>query len=48
MAGDIPGGPVVKTGPSNAGGVGRSLVGKLRFPHAVGCGQNKKDMHGAP
>ena len=27
---DFPGGPVVKTPPSKAGGVGRSLVGELR------------------
>ena len=45
MAGDIPGGPVVKTGPSNAGGVGRSLVGKLRFPHAHSQKKKKKTTH---
>ena len=36
---DYPGGPVVKTPPSNAGGVG-SIPGQgTKVPHAAGCGQ---------
>ena len=43
---DFPGSPVVKTLPSNAGGVG-SIPGQgTKIPHAMGCGQKlKKGPH---
>ena len=41
-AGDIPGGPVVKTPPSNAGGVG-SIPGRgTKVIHVVKCSQEKE------
>ena len=34
MEGDFPGGPVIKTLPSNAGGVGSIPGGGAKIPHA--------------
>ena len=39
---DFPSGPVVKTLPSNAGGVGSIPGWGTKIPHAVGCGQKLK------
>ena len=39
---DFPGGPVVKTLPSNAGGMGPIPGWGTKIPHAVGCGQKLK------
>ena len=39
---DFPGGPVVKTLPSNAGGVGSIPGWGTKIPHAVGCSQKLK------
>ena len=39
---DFPSGPVVKTSPSNVGGVGSSYGGGIKLPHAAGCGQKLK------
>lgn len=39
---DFHGGPVVKTSPSNIGGVDSSYGGGIKFPHAAGCGQKLK------
>ena len=36
---DFPGGPVVRTLASNAGGTGLIPGGGARFPHAVWCSQ---------
>ena len=44
---DFPGGPVVKTLPSNTGDMGSIPGWGTKIPHAVGCGQKlkkKKDM----
>ena len=37
--GDFPGGPVVKTLPSNTGDVGLKPDQRTEIPHATGCGQ---------
>ena len=36
---DFPDGPVVKTLPFNARGVGSIPGGRTKIPHAIGCGQ---------
>ena len=41
--GDFPGGPVVKTSPSNTGSEG-SIPGRgTKIPHAAGCSQKVKE-----
>ena len=39
---NLPGGPVVKTLPSNAAGVGSIPGPRTKFPHAMGHNQKKK------
>ena len=57
--GDFPGGPVVKTSPSNAGGVGSISGWGAKVPHALGpknqnikqkqyCNKFNKDFKNGP
>ena len=39
---DFPGGPVVKTPPSNAGGAGSIPGQRAKVPHALRCSQKFK------
>ena len=42
---NLPGGPVVKTLPSNAAGVGSIPGPRTKVPHAMGHNQKKKQQH---
>ena len=39
---DFPGGPMVKTPPSNAGDMGSTPGHRTKIPHAGWCGQENK------
>ena len=41
--GDVSSGPVVKTLPSNAGGMGSISDQRIKIPHAAQCGQKHKN-----